>query len=212
MTIFTIDPKTYKVSMYSSRKVAQQHGNGMITFSNSSELALDPNVTLQILVNVFNNNSNSMTKRFADKTKGAKKVFETLQGKFCDIEPLGPVVAKASVGDQQVYIPKEKKIADSSGTKPTKLRGKFAGRYIVNHLESNPRRPNTRGFHATGILVNLGAEQGTISYEDYIEQGGHRQDLAHDLNRGRCSILGKDKNGKYFTVFGNTKIAGKLNK
>ena len=126
MTIFTIDPKTYKVSMYSSRKVAQQYGNGMITFSNSSELALDPNVTLQILVNVFNNNSNSMTKRFADKTKGAKKVFETLQGKFCDIEPLGPVVAKASVGDQQVYIPKEKKIADSSGTKPTKLRGKIS--------------------------------------------------------------------------------------
>ena len=212
MTIFTIDPKTYKVSMYSSRKVAQQYGNGMITFSNSSELALNPNVTLQILVNVFNNNSNSMTKRFADKTKGAKKVFETLQGKFCDIEPLGPVTAKASIGDQQVYIPKEKKIADSSGTKPTKLRGKFAGRYIVGHMNYNPRRPNTRGFHATGILVNLGAEQGTISYEDYIEQGGHRQDLAHDLGRGRCSILGKDKNGKYFTVFGNTKIAGKLNK
>ena len=212
MTIFTIDPKTYKVSMYSSRKVAQQYGNGMITFSNSSELALNPNTTLQVLVNVFNNNSNTMTKKFADKTKGAKRVFETLQGKFCNTEPLGPVTAKASVGDQQVYIPKEKKIADSSGTKPTKLRGKFAGRYIVNHLESNPRRPNTRGFHATGILVNLGAEQGTISYEDYIEQGGHRQDLAHDLGRGRCSILGKDKNGKYFTVFGNTKIAGKLNK
>lgn len=212
MTIFTIDPKTYKVSMYSSRKVAQQYGNGMITFSNSSELALNPNTTLQVLVNVFNNNSNTMTKKFADKTKGAKRVFETLQGKFCNTEPLGPVTAKASVGDQQVYIPKEKKIADSSGTKPTKLRGKFAGRYIVGHMNYNPRRPNTRGFHATGILVNLGAEQGTISYEDYIEQGGHRQDLAHDLSRGRCSILGKDKNGKYFTVFGNTKIAGKLNK
>lgn len=212
MTIFTIDPKSYKVSMYSSRKVAQQHGNGMITFSNSSELALNPNTTLQVLVNVFNNNSNTMTKKFADKTKGAKRVFETLQQKFCNTEPLGPVTAKASVGDQQVYIPKEKKIADSSGTKPMKLRGKFAGRYIVNHLESNPRRPNTRGFHATGILVNLGVDQNPISYEDYIEQGGHRQDLAHDLGRGRCSILGKDKNGKYFTVFGNTKIAGKLNK
>ena len=36
-----------------------------------------------------------------------------------------------------------------------------------------------------GILVNLGAEQGTISYEDYIEQGGHRQDLAHD-EQSRC--------------------------
>ena len=187
MTIFTIDPKSYKVSMYSSRKVAQQHGNGMITFSNSSELALNPNTTLQVLVNVFNNNSNTMTKKFADKTKGAKRVFETLQQKFCNTEPLGPVTAKASVGDQQVYIPKEKKIADSSGTKPTKLRGKFAGRYIVNHLESNPRRPNTRGFHATGILVNLGVDQNPISYEDYIEQGGHRQDLAHDLGRGRCS-------------------------
>ena len=212
MTIFTIDPKTYKVSMYSSRKVAQQYGNGMITFSNSSELALNPNTTLQVLVNVFNNNNSSMTKKFADKTKGAKRVFETLQEKFCNTEPLGPVTAKASVGDQQVYIPKEKKIADSSGTKPTKLRGKFAGRYIVGHMNYNPRRPNTRGFHATGILVNLGVDQNPISYEDYIEQRGHRQDLAHDLGRGRCSILGKDKNGKYFTVFGNTKIAGKLNK
>ena len=212
MTIFTIDPKTYKVSMYSSKKVAQQYGNGMITFSNSSELALNPNTTLQVLVNVFNNNSNTMTKKFADKTKGAKRVFETLQGKFCNTEPLGPVTAKASIGDQQVYIPKEKKIADSSGTKPTKLRGKFAGRYIVNHLEWNPRRPNTRGFHATGILVNLGVDQNPISYEDYIEQGGHRQDLAHDLNRGRCSILGKDKNGKYFIVFGNAYVVSKVNK
>ena len=149
MTIFTIDPKTYKVSMYSSRKVAQQYGNGMITFSNSSELALNPNTTLQVLVNVFNNNSNTMTKKFADKTKGAKIVFETLQGKFCNTEPLGPVTAKASVGDQQVYIPKEKKIARLQGTKPTKLRGSSQARYIVGHMNYNPRRPNTRGFHAT---------------------------------------------------------------
>ena len=91
MTIFTIDPKSYKVSMYASKKVAQQHGNGMITFSNSSELALNPNTTLQVLVNVFNNNSSSMTKRFADKTKGAKKVFETLQQKFCGVDPIGTV-------------------------------------------------------------------------------------------------------------------------
>ena len=132
MTIFTIDPRTYKVAMYSSRKVAQQHGNGVITFSNPTELVLNPNVTLQILVNVFNNNSSSMTKRFADKSKGARKVFETLQQKFCGVDPIGTVSGKASIGDQQVYIPKEKKIADSSGTKPTKLRGKFAGRYIVS--------------------------------------------------------------------------------
>ena len=49
--------------------------NGMITFSNHLELALNPNTTLQVLVNVFNNNSNTMTKKFADKTKGLKEIF-----------------------------------------------------------------------------------------------------------------------------------------
>ena len=77
MTIFTIDPKTYKVSIYSSERLLNNMANGMITFSNSSELALNPNTTLQVLVNVFNNNSNSMTKKFlTDKTKGAKEFLK----------------------------------------------------------------------------------------------------------------------------------------
>ena len=50
------------------------------------------------------------------------------------------------------------------------------------------------------ILINLGAEQGTISCEDYIEQGGHRQDLARNESRGRFAVfLAKIRDGKYFT-------------
>jgi len=33
-----------------------------------------------------------------------------------------------------------------------------------------------------GILINAG---GPVSYEAYIAQGGHRQDLDHDIARGR---------------------------
>ena len=76
MTIFTIDPKTYKVSMLFIQKGCSTICDGMITFSNSSELALNPNTTLQVLVNVFNNNSNTMTKSFNDdKTKRCKESF-----------------------------------------------------------------------------------------------------------------------------------------
>jgi len=53
-------------------------------------------------------------------------------------------------------------------------------------VEKNPRRQNTHGFHSMGILINAGEP---VSYESYIAQGGRRQDLAWDIQKGYAGIL-----------------------
>ena len=53
-------------------------------------------------------------------------------------------------------------------------------------VDKNPRRQNTHGFHSMGILINAGEP---VSYEAYIAQGGRRQDLAWDINKGYAEVV-----------------------
>jgi hypothetical protein len=183
MTIYTFNNKTYKINSFESKKQAQSYGNGFIVASTPSELADNPNTTLQKLVNIFNNLSGDQTKKFPDKITGAKRIFAKLSK---DAPEKGWVPAMG-----------EKLVADSAPSKPKKAptkdnpKGKFAGKIIICNVADNPRRQATKGFHSMGLLINLGGKGATMSYEDYISQGGRRQDLAWDIEKGYVSI--KDK-------------------
>ncbi len=183
MTIYVFDNKNYKTKSFASRKQTQSYGNGFIVASNPSELANDDNTTLQKLVNIFNNLSGDQTKKFPDKITGAKRIFTKL----------------LKDAPEKGWIPgiDEKLVADSAPSKSKKApsqdspKGKFAGKIITCNVADNPRRQATKGFHSMGLLINLGGIGATMSYEDYIDQGGRRQDLAWDIEKGYVSV--KDK-------------------
>ena len=186
MTIYIFDNKTYKTKSFASRKQTQSYGNGFIVASNPSELANDDNTTLQKLVNIFNNLSGDQTKKFPDKITGAKRIFAKLSK---DAPEKGWV--PAMVADSAPSKPKKAPSKPKKAPTKDNLKGKFAGKIIICNVADNPRRQATKGFHSMGLLINLGGIGATMSYEDYISQGGRRQDLDWDIEKGYVSV--KDK-------------------
>jgi hypothetical protein len=180
MKVYSIDPKTYNVKSYKSKKHAEQHGNGFIIASDPRELATNPNTTLQILVNVYNNNSSVMTKKFSDKLSGAKRVFEVIKEENTTLDAFGEYI---STKDAPWVDSAKKEVSKNSEVSSS--RGKFSGKTIHCLVKENPRRQATKGFHSMGILINSGDP---VKYEDYIEQGGRRQDLQWDLDRKYVEI------------------------
>ena len=172
MTVYSINPRTYKVESFKSKKHAQQHGNGNIIASTPGELAKDPNASMQILVNVYNNKSKVMTKRFSDKLVAARKIFSVLSG---------GTIEYGAVYNEKIITDTAPKLPDDVKT----VTGKFAGKTIHCLVPYNPRRQATKGFHSMGILINSSKP---VAYEDYIQQGGRRQDLQWDLERNHVEI------------------------
>ena len=80
----------------------------------------------------------------------------------------------------------------SDKSEPSKGGGKFAGKIITCLVSENPRREGTRGWKNYNIFI----ENDGISYEDFVDiaanhgstRAGCREDLAHDIKKGRVSL------------------------
>jgi hypothetical protein len=193
MTAFAIDYKKNTIRAFSSKSVAQKMGNGLVVFTSVDELLNNRNTTNQGIVAVYNNNTDVAVKRFSDTRTGAARLFKLAQQIHIESTPFdnsSPFSAE-NMG-MTVKSKKEKEMNDvevhvKSASKPKK-RGRnsgYEGKMIKCLVEKNPRRQNTHGFHSMGILINAGEP---VSYESYIAQGGRRQDLAWDIEKGNAEI------------------------
>lgn len=190
MKAFAIDYKQNTIRAFSSERVARQMGNGLVVFSSAEELAQDRNTTHQRVVAVFNNNArligSGLVKRFADIRTGAKRIMKLAESLPIEETPFEKLNGEKQMNtEQQNDVEVHVKTADAP-----KKRGRnsgFEGKMIKCLVEKNPRRQNTHGFHSMGILINAGEP---VSYEAYIAQGGRRQDLAWDINKGYAEVSG----------------------
>lgn len=185
MTAYAIDLKQNTLRAYSSAKMAQRMGNGLVIFSSAEELVANRNTTGRNLVEVYNANSEKPVKKFADNKTGAERILKMAKSLPIEETPFENLDGEKTMNtehqnDVEIHV----KTADAP-----KKRGRnsgFEGKMIKCLVEKNPRRQNTHGFHSMGILINAGEP---ISYEAYIAQGGRRQDLAWDIDKGYAEAV-----------------------
>ena len=190
MKAFAIDYKQNTIRAFSSERVAQQMGNGLVVFSSAEELVQNRNTTHQRLVALFNDNArkigSGLVKRFSDTKAGAKRIMKLAESLPLEETPFEKLNGEKQMNtEQRNDVEVHVKTADAP-----KKRGRnsgFEGKMIKCLVDKNPRRQNTHGFHSMGILINAGEP---VSYEAYIAQGGRRQDLAWDINKGYAEVSG----------------------
>ena len=197
MKAFAIDYKQNTIRAFSSKRVAQKMGNGLVVFSSVDELLENRNTTNQGIVRVYNNNTKVAVKRFSDTRTGAARLLKLAQDLPVEATPFEHINGEKDMSEETLIHPDQfnnkaqkadVEVHVKSASKPKK-RGRnsgFEGKMIKCLVEKNPRRQNTHGFHSMGILINAGEP---VSYESYIAQGGRRQDLAWDIDKGYAEIL-----------------------
>ena len=92
---------------------------------------------------------------------------------------------ESNLSDVKEKKVKEKKVAKEGGKKGRA--SSFEGKIIKvsSELEENPRREGSHGYKSMQILLD---NRNGISYEDYITNGGRRQDLAWDIAHGNAHL------------------------
>ncbi len=185
--VFTIDLKSFNVNAYVSRFAARQTGNGMAVFENADELLENPNMTTNKVLDAFNKVSPKQVKRFADRKTGVKRLFSLISE-----TPLTKTIWDSrGMTTDEMELYKEK--VPSTGQKVSKPRGQFANKKIRCLVDWNPRKEGTRAWNNFQLFLG----HGTISYEEFVKlaadhgsnPGGCREDLAHDLKKGRVEIV-----------------------
>ena len=201
---FALDIKTLVVKAYATPKLARSQGNGAILFTSAEELLADRNITGKILVDAFNEVSIKTVKKFSDNKTAARRYMAAIGGLHVvtgrtlvikgtkvtskptpqvaalpGMTPLGITPAKDDV--DLVVIP---------SAKPTKARGAFAGKTIRVIELDNPRKEGTRAHKTYSLYISGG------SYEDLVAnaagwstKGGVREDVAHDIKKGRIELI-----------------------
>ena len=191
MKAFAIDYKQNTIRAFSSRRIAQKMGNGLVVFSSVDELLENRNTTNQGIVRVYNNNTKVAVKRFADTRTGAARLLKLAKEIPVEQTPFEHLNGEKKMNEEILNQDDNKadvEVHVKSANYPKKRGRKagFEGKMIRALVEKNPRRQNTHGFHSMGILINAGEP---VSYESYIAQGGRRQDLAWDIQKGYAGIL-----------------------
>jgi len=191
MKAFAIDYKQNTIRAFSSKRIAQKMGNGLVVFSSVDELLENRNTTNQGIVRVYNNNTKVAVKRFADTRTGAARLLKLAQEIPVEQTPFEHLNGEKKMNEEILNQDDNKadvEVHVKSANAPKKRGRKagFEGKMIRALVEKNPRRQNTHGFHSMGILINAGEP---VSYESYIAQGGRRQDLAWDIQKGYAGIL-----------------------
>jgi hypothetical protein len=65
---------------------------------------------------------------------------------------------------------------------PAGRKSAFSGKKINKVAKENPRRKGSIGFKSFALIKN------GMTYEQYLEAGGRRQDLAFDLTAGHVKL------------------------
>jgi len=182
MTVYAINTNTLQCRPFASEEEMRSSGNIWHGFRSAEDLEskmVGLGLTITKMATIYNKVSEKEVKKFADKKTAAKRVFNAIADQVVTI-------------DEIVKKPKTPQIDPLPGMTPLGLtpapkttRGQFAGKWIHNLAGDNPRREGTVGHKSFEILIRHGAD---MPYEAYIENGGRRQDLAWDINKGFVEV------------------------
>lgn len=192
---YTLNPTNLVVRAYSSESAARSMGNGVALFTNADELLADTNVTSKLLVNAYNEIADKPVNKFSDSKTAAKRFMTAI----ADIHVSSTPFDASNVIDS-IKVKKTPQVEALPGMTPlgikpkvSKPRGAFAGKKIKCLIDTNPRKEGTRGWNNFSLFLG----HGTISYEEFVElaaghgstKGGCREDLAHDIKKGRVELI-----------------------
>ena len=188
---YSIDLKTLEVKAYVSRDVAEVMQNGSLHFSSALEIYNNVNVSTAKLAEIYNKHSQKPVSRFSDKAKAGVRLFNLING--MDV----PVAQTRWNGVQKTLsISKNKDVAKiiKDDAKVSRGRGAFYDKVVKAVVKENPRKTGTRAWHIFEIIM---ANKGGINYELLIEKSkefdilkaGVREDVAHDLKKGRVELV-----------------------
>jgi len=209
---FALDIKSLVVKAYVSSKVARSQGNGAILFTSAEELLADRNITGKILVDAFNEVSLKTVKKFSDNKTAARRYMAAIAdlhvdptGCWDDLPTSKPTPQVAALpGMTPLGLPADKSApaikgalseivvttTDITPPMPTKARGAFAGKKIRVIELGNPRKEGTRAHKTYSLYFSCD------SYEDLVARsagwstkGGVREDVAHDIKKGRIELI-----------------------
>jgi hypothetical protein len=157
-----------KFAVYESAKVARQSGNGYSIVEKAEDLSDLRAFPTGVLVNLYNQTAERKITKFRDRATAERKVFQMLS--------------------EQVADPVENETDEQEPTQEVKgKRVSFKGEMIEAICQENPRRQGTGGWTSMQILIDA---NGPISFEDFLEAGGRRIDLAWDLKyNDRVKVL-----------------------
>jgi hypothetical protein len=190
---YTLNPKSLVVKAYESSKVARSMGNGVAFFTNADELIADPNVTSKLLVNAYNEIADKPVNKFSDSKTAAKRFMSAIADIHVSSTPFDASKKTPQVEALPGMTPLGKTPHGTTIRPSTKARGAFAGKKIKCLIDTNPRKEGTRGWNNFSLFLG----HGTISYEEFVElaaghgstKGGCREDLAHDIKKGRVELI-----------------------
>ena len=190
---YTLNPTSLVVKAYESSKVARSMGNGVALFTNADELIADPNVTSKLLVNAYNEIADKPVNKFSDSKTAAKRFMSAIADIHVSSTPFDASKKTPQVEALPGMTPLGKTPHGTTIRPSTKARGAFAGKKIKCLIDTNPRKEGTRGWNNFSLFLG----HGTISYEEFVElaaghgstKGGCREDLAHDIKKGRVELI-----------------------
>ena len=188
---YTLNPTSLVVRAYESERVARSMGNGVALFTNADELIADPNVTSKLLVNAYNEIADKPVNKFSDSKTAAKRFMSAIADIHVSSTPFDATKKTPQVEALPGMTPLG--IKPKAEPKVSKPRGAFAGKKIKCLIDTNPRKEGTRGWNNFSLFLG----HGTISYEEFVElaaghgstKGGCREDLAHDIKKGRVELI-----------------------
>lgn len=158
-------------------KQAQESTPGSVLVASEADLA---NVKGDVLLAVYNKTveGEPLTKLKGNKAKQAAAVFEVLPQAAGLPARKAKTSAKGSASEDAPATTKERKPRGEG----------YAGKTlsVTDEGKNAKRRPETRRSTAFGIIS--GAKGGKISYEKYIEAGGHADDLVIMTRLGHVTV------------------------
>ena len=189
---YSIDLKTLEVKAYVSRDVAEVMQNGSLHFSSALEIYNNVNVSTAKLAEIYNKYSKKPVSRFSDKAKGGVRLFNLMNGMDVPVTSTRWNGSKISDFAKKNAPTVAKIIKDDA--KVSRGRGAFYDKVVKAVVKENPRKTGTRAWHIFEIIM---ANKGGINYELLIEKSkefdilkaGVREDVAHDLKKGRVELV-----------------------
>ena len=189
---YSIDLKTLELKAYVSRDVAEVMQNGSLHFSSPLEIVNNINVSTAKLAQIYNKYSKKPVSRFSDKAKAGVRLFNLINGMDVPVASTRWNGSKISDFAKKNAPTVAKIIKDDA--KVSRGRGAFYDKVVKAVVNENPRKTGTRAWHIFEIIM---ANKGGINYELLIEKSkefdilkaGVREDVAHDLKKGRVELV-----------------------
>lgn len=178
MRTFAFDfDRSKEILAFPTKRDALNNGNGFLIVQEPADIAKST-IPLDNLVQFYNaHNTTNPIKSFRDRKTAADRLLALAEAKAKIIKS-----AEQENEMQNAALKKEPSTETRKG-RTSSFHGKVIR--LAPGITTNPRREGTHGYKSMEIIMK--SKVGVI-YEDFIRQGGRRQDLAWDLAHGNVVI------------------------